>query len=99
MSQTTYQRRKAAGVCVWCEATATPPHVYCDDCLLDLMQHKHGWVDKNTMRAYRARKTSPPPTTQIAHHTIAHCTGWHPITQIPWQCPVCQAVLLKETTA
>jgi len=29
---------------------------------------------------------------------LAHCNGWHPIVTLPWQCPVCQAVLLEETT-
>jgi len=29
---------------------------------------------------------------------IAHCTQFWPITALPWQCPVCQAVLLEERT-
>ena len=41
-------------------------------------------------RKREAQRLAPGP------NLIAHCTGWWPFTTLPWQCPVCQAVLLEE---
>ena len=43
-------------------------------------------------REREARRLAPGP------NLIAHCQEFWPITALPWQCPVCQAVLLEETT-
>jgi len=83
MSSTTYQRRKAAGQCVWCEGPVTPPHVYCDACL----EHK---------RVHQLPLHVREPIDE--RNQIAHCGAFRPITALPWQCPVCQAVLLEERT-
>jgi len=43
-------------------------------------------------RKREARRLAPGP------NLIAHCQAFRPITALPWQCPVCQAVVGEEQT-
>lgn len=87
---TTYERRRAAGLC--CGCGHCPPetgHVYCADCL-------EGMNPGRTRHA-QARALRPRGSPEDVAPLIAHCGQWHPIVSIPLVVSCCGATLLAAT--
>jgi len=91
MSSKTYLRRKAAGVCVWCEAKPRPGNVYCDACVERINHYR---TQRRYARVPHLRlpvlRPPLPPTPGVV--TIACCGREHPVTQVPFRTVCCGRV-------
>jgi len=101
---TTYDSRKAAGLCGLCGAR--PPHpgyVCCDPCRLREALRKDAsltvdeWHRRETLRCQAPFVTRLPGTVmRIPGPAVGHCGRWHAITALPVRCGTCGAVALEE---
>jgi len=102
---TTYDRRKAAGLCGLCGTR--PPHaeyVYCDPCRLREALRKDAhltvdeWHRREALRCqapFVSRLLSPLPSA-LHGPAVGHCGQWWPCTTLPVRCGTCGAVVLEE---
>lgn len=92
---TTYERRKAQGLCPWCALPIVPPAVvYCLDCTAEMARRFDLALtagERERRRRYHATKA-----TQYASEVLPECLGhlaccgqWHPIPTTPMTVPCC----------
>lgn len=89
--------RRALGLCAKCPQPAAPGVTLCPTHRDYYTQYRTSYLlpdgtpDHATYDRIAAVYAARPPveTPPDAPHQIAHCGQWHPVTALPWSCPLC----------
>jgi len=103
MSKVTYQRRKAAGLCVWC-TKPTEGTAYCAACRAHFRQadyQRRGLTPtqqahNQLAREVAAKRPALTPAVQIEGPAVACCGQWHAVIEIPFVSPCCHRLFFAE---
>jgi hypothetical protein len=97
---TTYERRKAQGLCPLCTTPVLAGQVLCQPCCDAQAEYRdrlHTARERADIRMQAIRRlfrplSDPPQEGPL----VAHCNRFHPVAALPWSCPDCGQAVLKE---